>query len=70
MAELEHKGSKENLEQIQDAIEKRDKSDIERNVGPLKPALDAIEIDTTNLDIEQVVNKLFEYAEKNIKGKN
>lgn len=70
LAELKQKGNTENLEQIKDAIEKRDKSDIERNVGPLKPAQDAILIDTTNLDIEQVVDKLFEYAENYIKGKN
>ena len=31
---------------------------MERNVGPLVPAEDAIIIDTTNLDIEQVVDTL------------
>ena len=58
LAELNAKGLNENLEQIQESIEKRDKSDMERNVGPLKPADDAIIIDTTELDIEQVVEKL------------
>lgn len=58
LAELKAKGINENLEQIQESIEKRDKSDIERSVGPLKPADDAIIIDTTELDIEQVVEKL------------
>jgi cytidylate kinase len=48
----------ESLEQIQRAIEERDKSDEGRAVGPLKPADDAIVIDTTDLSIEEVVEKL------------
>jgi len=47
---------------IQKAIEQRDKSDQERAVGPLKPAEDAIIVDTTNLSIEQVVEKLADYV--------
>ena len=57
-AELRLKGGDESIEQIQKAIEDRDKSDENRTVGPLKPAIDAIVIDTTNLSIEQVVEKL------------
>ena len=47
---------------VQKAIEQRDKSDQERAVGPLKPAEDAIIVDTTNLSIEQVVEKLADYV--------
>ena len=57
-SELQSKGDGENLEQIQRDIEKRDKSDESRAVGPLKPANDAIVVDTTDLTIEQVVEKL------------
>ncbi|HUS74197.1 MAG TPA: (d)CMP kinase [Sedimentisphaerales bacterium] len=57
-AELRPKGSSESLEQIQRAIEERDKSDEDRAVGPLRPADDAIVIDTTDLSIEEVVEKL------------
>jgi len=57
-AELLAKGISENLEQIQKAIEQRDKSDESRAVGPLKPAEDAIIVDTTNMSIEQVVETL------------
>ena len=64
-AELQTKGENESLEQIQKAIEGRDKSDESRAVGPLKPAEDAIIVDTTNMSIEQVVDKLAGY----IKGK-
>ena len=54
----------ESLEQIQRAIEERDKSDEGRAVGPLKPADDAIVIDTTDLSIEEVVEKLLRYVEE------
>jgi cytidylate kinase len=64
-AELKAKGIDEDLEEIQIAIEERDRSDIDREVGPLKPAGDAIVIDTTELSIEEVVEKLFECVEKN-----
>ena len=47
---------------VQKAIEQRDKSDQDRAVGPLKPAEDAIVVDTTNLSIEQVVEKLADYV--------
>ena len=57
-AELQTKGKSESLEQIQKAIEQRDKSDQDREVGPLKPAEDAILVDTTNMSIEQVVERL------------
>jgi cytidylate kinase len=59
LAELRDKGAAvESLEQIRKTIEERDKSDESRAVGPLKPAEDAIVVDTTNLSIEQVVDKL------------
>jgi cytidylate kinase len=47
---------------LQKAIEQRDKSDQDRTAGPLKPAEDAIVVDTTNLSIEQVVEKLADYV--------
>jgi cytidylate kinase len=58
-AELQPKGASESIEQVQKAIEERDKSDQSRVIGPLKPASDAIVVDTTNLAIEEVVEKLF-----------
>ena len=64
-AELRAKGVDKGLEELQRAIEERDKSDQDREVGPLKPADDAIVIDTTELSIEEVVEKLLECVEKN-----
>lgn len=57
-AELLAKGQKQTIVDILKSIEERDESDINRNVGPLKPADDAIVIDTTNLTIEKVVQVL------------
>jgi len=62
-AELQAKGGVQSLEQIQENIEQRDKSDESRFVGPLKPARDAIVIDTTNLSLEQVVEKVLRCVE-------
>ncbi len=63
-AELQAKGVNETLEQIQKAIEARDKSDESRSVGPLKPADDAVIIDTTDLTAEQVVEKILRCVEE------
>jgi cytidylate kinase len=63
-AELQTKGKSESLEHIQKAIEQRDRSDESRAVGPLKPAEDAIIVDTTNMSIEQVVEKLAGYVKE------
>jgi len=63
-AELRTKGDNQSLEQIQKAIEERDESDESRAVGPLKPAEDAIVVDTTNMSIEQVVEKLAGYVKE------
>lgn len=57
-ADLKAGGNNQTLEQIQRAIEERDKSDESRAVGPLKPADDAIVADTTDLSIDEVVDKL------------
>lgn len=41
-------------------IKRRDELDSSRAASPLKQASDAIELDTTDLDIDQVVSKLIE----------
>ncbi|CDG35404.1 Cytidylate kinase [Acetivibrio thermocellus BC1] len=50
------------LEDVKKDIEYRDKNDSNREFAPLSKAPDTIEIDTTDLTIEQVVNKIMEYA--------
>jgi cytidylate kinase len=63
-AELKATGCTESLEQTQKAIEERDISDKGRTIGPLKPADDAIIIDTTDLNLEEVVQKALSYVEE------
>lgn len=57
-AELKEKGIETNLAQLKKEIEERDKRDSEREIAPLKKAKDAIEIDTTHLSIDDVVEKI------------
>ena len=68
--ELQEKGETESLEQIQSAIERRDKSDESRAVGPLRPANDAIVVDTTDLSLEEVVAKLVRCVEEKCQAKD
>lgn len=51
-------GRQMGLEEIEAAIEARDASDVNRSVGPLRAAEDAIVVDTTNLSIEETVEVL------------
>jgi len=69
-ADLQAQGGDQSVEQIQKAIEERDKSDENRMVGPSRPAEDAIIVDTTDLSIEEVVEKLLGYVKEKCLGKN
>jgi cytidylate kinase len=60
--ELTAAGNIVSLEDVKKAIDKRDKSDENRDVGPLRPATDAIIVNTTNLTIEQVVEILLKFV--------
>lgn len=51
-------------EEVYDSIQKRDKNDIEKEVGELKKAENAIYIDTTNLTIEEVCEKVYRAMQK------
>ncbi len=59
--ELAESGEKISLEDIKKGVLIRDKSDMNRSVGALKKAEDAIFINTTKLSIEGVVEKLLSY---------
>lgn len=60
--ELNAKGQTVELSAIESEIAARDKQDSEREIAPLKKADDAILLDTTNLTIEEVVDKILELA--------
>ena len=60
--QLTHAGQTADLSQITQELRLRDARDREREVAPLRPASDAVVIDTTNLDVKNVVNQVFELA--------
>lgn len=62
--ELKEKGKIENFNEILEDIRKRDFQDKGRELNPLKKAEDAIELDTTNMNIEEVVSFIIREAEK------
>lgn len=57
--QLKNKGHHVNLREILEKMAVRDKRDQERTVAPLKPADDAIEIDTSTLEISTVLEKIW-----------
>ncbi|UZJ80812.1 (d)CMP kinase [Fictibacillus sp. KU28468] len=56
--ENKSKGYETDLEKLKEEISLRDKRDSEREFAPLKKADDAIELDTTSMSIEDVVNEI------------
>ena len=52
------------VEQIEEQIKIRDKRDSERKNAPLKCAKDALEVDTSNLTIDQVVDVILKSIQK------
>lgn len=62
--QLKEKGIHVNLSDLIQELGERDKRDQERAVAPLKPAEDAICIDTDLLTIEQVVERIIQEAKK------
>lgn len=58
--QLKEKGYDGTFEEVKEDIIKRDNNDTNRSFAPLKQAEDAVYIDSTNMTIEQVVNKILE----------
>jgi cytidylate kinase len=56
--QLMEKGLSANIQALLRDIRERDARDSARATAPLEPARDAIEIDTTALSIEQVVDRV------------
>ena len=65
--EMEAKGEVVSLEELTSEMEERDRKDSTREHSPLKKAEDAVEIDTTGLNIEEQVNRIVEIVNKTIK---
>jgi cytidylate kinase len=61
-AELSEKGLHLPLAEVLEDQRRRDKDDTERAIAPLRAASDAIPVDTTGLDLEEVVERCFREA--------
>lgn len=64
----EEKGIKMSYEEILQNIKFRDNNDKTSPVAPLKQAEDAVYVDTTNMKIEEVVEKIIEIVKTKGKG--
>ena len=60
--ELKEKGEDVTIPRLLKAIQERDERDMNRTVAPLKPADDALVLDSTELDANQVLDKVLEYC--------
>jgi len=56
--ELTAKGQKVDFNEVLRDIEKRDHDDMTRALNPLRKAEDAVEIDTTGLSIDEVIERV------------
>jgi len=64
--ELIAKGQKANFDKVLAEIKQRDYQDTHREVAPLKMARDSIKVDTSDMDIEQVVSTIRDIVMKKV----
>jgi cytidylate kinase len=65
--ECRSRGEQVTYEQVLDSMRRRDEIDTQRTHAPLQPAEDAIIIDTDDLDIEDVLDRIDPYLQSNDK---
>jgi CMP/dCMP kinase len=66
--QLKEQGFSVNLARLSREITERDVRDKERKQSPLLPAHNAVVIDTTNIEVKQVVEQILEIAKKAFPG--
>ena len=64
--QLKAKGINANIAALVNDLKSRDEQDANRAVSPLKPAEDAISLDTTEMSIEEVTQKVLELARQRL----
>ncbi len=66
--QLNDKGKHATLAALSSALEERDKRDAAREVAPLKPAVDAVSLDSSDLTVDEVVDRVLkEYRERMVR---
>jgi cytidylate kinase len=63
--QLQEKGQKVNYAELLAQIQKRDRDDSSRSLAPLKPAADAIVIDSSQMSIDEVVSFMLQSIDEN-----
>ena len=66
--EMQKKGQETSYEQVLEDLKRRDEQDMNRPVEPLRQAEDAILVDSTNLEFDQVVREILTIVEKKRHG--
>jgi cytidylate kinase len=66
--ELIEKGETPDLQQVEQEMATRDQMDIQRETAPLRPASDAIIVDTTGMGIDEVIDKIITLYQSRVKG--
>ena len=64
--EMNEKGEEADLEAIKAQIKERDERDMHREISPLKQAEDAVLVDTSDMSIDEVVERILGIVEKKI----
>jgi cytidylate kinase len=62
--EFKEKGVEISLDDVESSIKNRDRIDSGRDISPLTKAEDAFEVDTTNLTIEEEINRIVSKVEE------
>ncbi|OED77124.1 cytidylate kinase [Vibrio cyclitrophicus ZF65] len=68
LKQLQQKGLDVKFDDLLSEIQERDDRDRNRPVAPLRPAEDALVLDSTSMNIEQVVEKALHYIESKLAG--
>ena len=66
-ADTAHSGSQAGQAAVAEAIQARDKADTTRAISPLTLAPDAVHIDTTDMPVERVLNRVMALVESKIR---
>lgn len=66
--QLKEKGLEADFDEVLADLRRRDAQDSGRTIDPLRPAEDAVIVDTTNLDFEQTVAQIVGLVEERVRG--
>ena len=64
--ELQEKGSTVTYHEVLDDLRVRDYNDSHREIAPLKPAEDSVIVNTTDMTLEESINKIVETVEEKL----